>query len=358
MDAREPAKARWFGWAAILAASLALGLALTAVGAPGAWLLGALVVGVTAALVRPGAYRVKSPVLMVVQAVIGVQLGAAFRAEVVPELGGHLPAIALMLAVTIGVSLTAGVVLSRVTSLSRETATMGTLPGGAGAMVALTIETGGDAGMVALMQYLRVVLVVLGSSLAASLLSGGHAGAVGVPVSAAAPAWWQYALAPMVALVGLVVARRVRIPAGAFLGPILLSVVASSFGSRPVWPGWAVPVATVLLGLYVGFLFERPALVRAGRLLPVLVLNTLVLIACCAGAGLLFAWTADASPVTGYLSSSPGGLDSIAIIALGTGADVSLVLAVQTVRLLVIVFTGPFLARAVLRLTKKRSPHE
>jgi hypothetical protein len=40
--------------------------------------------------------------------------------------------------------------------------------------------------------------------------------------------------------------------------------------------------------------------------------------------------------LTAYLATSPGGLDSVAIIAVGTHSDVSFVLAVQTLRLLVV----------------------
>ena len=41
--------------------------------------------------------------------------------------------------------------------------------------------------------------------------------------------------------------------------------------------------------------------------------------------------------LTAYLATSPGGLDSVAIIAVGSNADVPFVLALQTFRLLVVV---------------------
>ncbi len=48
--------------------------------------------------------------------------------------------------------------------------------------------------------------------------------------------------------------------------------------------------------------------------------------------------------LTAVLATSPGGLDSVAIIAVGSQADVSFVLAVQTLRLFVVLLTGPLLA--------------
>ena len=49
--------------------------------------------------------------------------------------------------------------------------------------------------------------------------------------------------------------------------------------------------------------------------------------------------------LTAFLATSPGGLDSVAIIAIGTHSDVSFVLAVQTLRLLVVIVTGPMVAK-------------
>ena len=53
--------------------------------------------------------------------------------------------------------------------------------------------------------------------------------------------------------------------------------------------------------------------------------------------------------LTAVLATSPGGLDSVAIIAVGSKADVSFVLAVQTLRLFVVLLTGPLLAKWISR---------
>ena len=53
--------------------------------------------------------------------------------------------------------------------------------------------------------------------------------------------------------------------------------------------------------------------------------------------------------LTAVSPTSPGGLDSVAIIAVGSKADVSFVLAVQTLRLFVVLITGPLLAKWIAR---------
>ena len=59
---------------------------------------------------------------------------------------------------------------------------------------------------------------------------------------------------------------------------------------------------------------------------------------------------------TAFLATSPGGLDSVAIIAVGSRADVSFVLAVQTLRLFVVLATGPILAKWIARAAPGETP--
>jgi len=58
--------------------------------------------------------------------------------------------------------------------------------------------------------------------------------------------------------------------------------------------------------------------------------------------------------LTAYLATSPGGLDSVAIIAAGSNADVPFVLALQTLRFLVVVLIGPFLAKLLSKVAKHK----
>jgi uncharacterized membrane protein AbrB (regulator of aidB expression) len=55
-------------------------------------------------------------------------------------------------------------------------------------------------------------------------------------------------------------------------------------------------------------------------------------------------------PLTAYLATTPGDLDSVTVIALGSRANVPLVLAVQALRVFVVIAAGPSLAKRVARL--------
>ncbi len=63
--------------------------------------------------------------------------------------------------------------------------------------------------------------------------------------------------------------------------------------------------------------------------------------------------------MTAYLATS-GRLDTVAIIAAGTQADMSFIMALQTLRLFTILLTGPAMARAIsaMRRGNKSSQSE
>ncbi len=74
-------------------------------------------------------------------------------------------------------------------------------------------------------------------------------------------------------------------------------------------------------------------------------LNVALLIAFSACVGFLLARTLGVSALTAYLATSPGAMETIAIIAISSGTDVPFVVTLQTVRFLTIVAIGTPIAR-------------
>jgi membrane AbrB-like protein len=91
-------------------------------------------------------------------------------------------------------------------------------------------------------------------------------------------------------------------------------------------------------------------LLFVARVLPTLLLSTFVLLGMCALAGVLLVVLIHVDPLTAYLATTPGGLDSVSIIALGSGSNVALVLAIQMLRLFAVVASGPPLAKFIGRI--------
>jgi hypothetical protein len=86
-------------------------------------------------------------------------------------------------------------------------------------------------------------------------------------------------------------------------------------------------------------------LVHAAKALPRVLVCTLVLVAFCAALGALLVVIVGIDPLTAYLATSPGGADSVAIIAAASKVDASFVMAMQMARLVAVLALGPPMTR-------------
>jgi membrane AbrB-like protein len=78
----------------------------------------------------------------------------------------------------------------------------------------------------------------------------------------------------------------------------------------------------------------------------------MTVIAFCGGIACVLVKLFGIDPLTAYLATSPGGVNAVAIIAASTKVDVPFVMALQSVRLLLVLFIGPVLSRfAASRIT-------
>jgi membrane AbrB-like protein len=245
--------------------------------------------------------------------------------------------------------------LARVARLDRRTAALGTLPGAASGMLAMSGPLGADPRLVAVMQYTRVVVVVFSAALVTrfGLVPGAAPHEISAQGAAAYQgtalvhdAWLAYALTALVAGLGAWMGTRLRLPAGALLGPLVLGVALEQLGvARLAWPPGVPQAAFLVLGLWVGLLFDRASIKRAGRLFPFVLASSVGLVVACAALGWALTALTNIDGLTAYLATTPGGIDSVAIMALGSGASAPLVLAVQTLRLFAVVLAGALLGR-------------
>jgi membrane AbrB-like protein len=336
-------------WTALIAASAAGAVLLHQLGVPAPWLIAPLVVAIVAAVTGLVTLHVPRPLFVAAQATIGVLIAQTFTPPVVGSIARSWLVMILIVASTIVAAAIAGWMLARFGSVPAPTAAWGSSPGGASAMTAMSADFGADPRIVAFMQYLRVTLVVLSALVVSRVLlpSGAHPPAIGAtqfdPIGLLGTL--------VVGSAGALAAIRLRIPAGALLGPMVLGAVLHGTGLvRIAIPAALLDAAYVAIGLTIGLLYT-PATVRyALRILPQLLASTLVLIALCAGSAALLAVAVQVDPLTAYLATTPGGLDSVTVIALGSGANVALVLAVQALRVFVVILVGPSLAKLVARL--------
>jgi membrane AbrB-like protein len=348
-----------FQWAGLIALSAGIAAFLLWLHAPAALMLGPLIAGIIVAS-SGGKVHFPLPPFVLAQGVVGCLIASMVPLSIVDDVLRHWVLFTLGVVLVVAASSLLGWTMTRLQMLPGTTALWGTSAGAASVMTIMAEHYGADARLVAFMQYLRVVLVAAVAALVARLFGVAPVHAAHDIVWFPPVAWLPLAETLALAIIGPVIARRLRIPAGAFLVPLVLGILLTHFGLMTIeLPTWLLAASYAFVGWNVGLRFTRPLLLHALKALPVIFGATLVLITLCGAVAVVMVYGAGVDPLTAYLATSPGGSDSIAIIAASTNVDVSFVMAMQTVRMIAVLFLAPVLTRFIaerLRYSNDRPP--
>ncbi|MFV4845793.1 AbrB family transcriptional regulator [Edwardsiella tarda] len=335
-------------WALLALFSLGLGMLFLWLHLPAALLLGPMLAAVVMGL-RGATIRVHGLAMPLAQSILGCMIARSLSLSLLTPLLDDWPIVLLVLLCTQLCSGVAGWLLVRLSDLPGPTGAWGSSPGGASAMVAMAGEFGADVRLVAFMQYLRVLFVAMAAALVVRL-GVGDTPHVSASVPWFPPLGWAFVATLLIAGVGGWLGQRLHIPAGALLLPMLIGALCNMTGVlTPQTPEWLLVIAYTLIGWHVGLLFTRAIFQLALRTLPQILLSIATLMALCA----LMAWgltqVLPIDPLSAYLATSPGGLDTIAIIAAGSQVNLAFVMALQMLRLFTILLIGPPMARWISR---------
>jgi membrane AbrB-like protein len=338
---------RLLDWALVLAVGVGVAVAFDLLGVPSAALFGGLVAGLGRALLGRTRLALPGRAGTGAQAVIGVSIGALIETDTLRTIGQHWLSVLLVTVATLGVSLVAGQLMRLQRGISPVTGAFSMIAGGASGITAMARDLGADEQVVAVLQYLRVLLIVVAMPIVATTVYGASAGSGPAPAEGG-PGWPAGLLFTVVCVVvGVALGRVSRIPVGALLGPMAVAAVLDLTGlsQGATLPGPLEAAGFLAIGLQVGLGFTRASLTLVGRALPLALLLIVGAVVACAGLGAVLARAAGVSPLDGYLATTPGGLYAVLATARGSGADATFVLAVQVLRLFVMLFTAPLLAR-------------
>jgi uncharacterized protein len=199
---------------------------------------------------------------------------------------------------------------------------------------------------------LRVLVVVLLTPILVAVAfpdsgAGGAGAAPSPPVLGDLRGW---ALTIGLALAGTAFGRLIRLPAGALLGSMLLAgiVTLSAPSDWFVVPALVQDVAFAIIGLQVGLRFTMDTVRQTGRLLVPVLVSVVVLMAACFGLAIILDATTSVSLLDAYLATTPGGLYAVLAAAVGAGANTTFIVAVQGLRVVVMVLLAPIAVRRIV----------
>jgi len=333
-------------WLVVLVVTVAASAGFAAAGLPSPVLFGALLGGMLHALTACRELDLPPLLFRLGQALIGAVIGGLVRLPTLSRLAADWPSVLLVTAGTLAISVGAGRLLAVRGDVSVATGAFSLIAGGASGVVALARDLGADERVVTVVQYLRVLIVLLAMPVVATLLFHPRTGAG--HLSTGPTRWAPDLLFVAVSVVlGLVVQRFITAPATALLAPMLVAMVVSATGvlGQVSVPTPLEDLGYALIGVRVGLRFSRASLRSIARLLPLSVLLIVLVIVACALLGVLLSAVTGVDRLTAYLATTPGGLFAVLAIAAGSGSDVTYVLALQVIRVFTMLLFVPVLGR-------------
>lgn len=334
----------------VVVTTLAVSAVLDLLHVPSAALFGGLIGGMVQGLGSRTALAVPSGLTRLGQGLVGVTIGTEISFSALGSMGSHAPAIIAVTLGTVVVSLAAGRVLALRRDVSAVTGAFAMIAGGASGVVAVARDLGADDRVVTVVQYLRVLVVLLTMPVVTAVVFHPDRGQ-GTVATDHAGLLADLAYVVIALVVGLAIAGRVPITTATLLGPLFVGagLVSSDWLGAVTVPTAVQWLAYGLIGAQVGLRFTRDSLVAIARMLPAVVAIMAAMIAATAAMGSLLALVTPVDGLTAYLATTPGGLFAVLATAADSGSDVTYVMAVQIVRLLVILLCTPLLARWLSR---------
>ncbi|MCE0495041.1 AbrB family transcriptional regulator [Vibrio salinus] len=227
-----------------------------------------------------------------------------------------------------------------------STAVWGISPGAASAMTLMSEGYGADMRIVAFMQYSRVVCCALATMFVARVAA--NATETGQPIIdwLALPLNLDILIKTLLILTGVYIGKRFALPGGALITPMVLGFVFNLIHPIPTpLPMTVLTLAYALLGWGIGFRFTKEVLRHVLHLLPIIFSSIFVLLTANVILAYIITLLVDVSFISAFLATSPGGVDSVAIISTSVNANVPFVMAMQLARFFAVMSLGPLIAR-------------
>jgi uncharacterized protein len=264
--------------------------------------------------------------------IVGVAIGQQFDLGMFQNFHSLLLFMLIVNIVLFGFCLGLAWVVSRITGMTFKTSVVANVPGGLSQIVVFAEEES-DVNITEV-TYFHIVRV-LGVVLLIPFLISGHAVSGGkIPITVDS---WQVVILIVVAAACVPLGKKMKLPVAHFLTPILLVIILKLLHiETPHMPSDILHIAQILIGAYIGLLLKPETLKLPVKMLGAGLLSTFAMIGITYGTSILIAKYLNLSFATSFLSTAPGGLDQMGLLAAAVNADISVVTVFQLFRILFI----------------------
>src|SRR5690606_18368030 len=296
------------------------------------WMLGPIVIVMLAQFIYKGPLKWSGQVRDVGVVIVGTVIGVQFNTNLFGMIGSIIFYMLLLNVILIGGSIGIAYLTSRWANIPIKAAVLGAIPGGLGQIVIFAEEEKvEEIGIISYFQVIRLLLVVV----FVPFIVAGQV--ISKPPT---DAKLTISLILLIALAWVCshLMKRIHLPVAFFITPIILLITLQLTTPlvMPQVPGIVMDVAQLLIGAHIGLMLKPHMIKLPVRVLAGGIFSALALIALTFGSSFLMSLALDTTFSTSFLSTAPGGLDQMVLLADAVKAEVSLVSMFQTFRLLFI----------------------
>ncbi|MEM1168912.1 MAG: AbrB family transcriptional regulator [Cyanobacteria bacterium P01_H01_bin.35] len=325
-----------------LAFAAIVGFACDWLGVPVGWLLGPLLVGITYACIQDNPKPLPSDFIKVGKAIIGLYSASRFSPDTLMLATTHAIPVILCILVTGALSMFNGYLLWKWGGVNKLTSFLGAIPGSATTLAIMSEEYGAEPITVTVLQYIRMVVVVLTIPTTVTLLFPNN---VVEPIMTAQSTVNDSMVSiflnlPVLAgccILGIILGKWLKLPTTGFLGAFLVGLLL--FWNVPglfFVPHWLWVFALILVGLSIGWRFNLQAVRQLWKAVLLEITLVIVLMLSCLVIGYQFHLITKIDLITAILGFTPGGLEAMIATANQLGGNTGMVLAIQITRQMLI----------------------
>ena len=316
----------------VLILSLIGGYIFSLLHIPIPWMLGPIVIVMFAQFFYKGPLEWSGQMRDLGVVMVGTAIGVQFNTDLFSMLSSIVFYMITLNVILIGGSIGIAYLTSKWAKIPMKAALLGAIPGGLGQIVVFAEEEKvKEIGVISYFQVIRLLLVVV---FVPFIVAG--------QVMSKQPTDAKLTI-NLVLLIALVwgfshLTKRIHLPVAFFITPIILLITLQLTTplSMPQVPGVVTDVAQLLIGAHIGLMLKPHMIKMPIRVLVGGIFSAFALIALTLGSSFLMSFAMDTTFATSFLSTAPGGLDQMVLLANSVNAEVSLVSMFQTFRLLFI----------------------
>lgn len=310
------------------------------------WMLGPLFSVLAAQFFIRAPLKWPLPIRNIGLVILGITIGQNFSLSILHTITNMFGYMIFFNIVFIALCLLLAYITFKWTNMSLSTAITASVPGALGQIIVFAEEQKNiDVATVTYFHIIRVLAVVG----VVPFIVSGHV-VKGEVIADSSPLWAVGLL--LVASYGFARAvGKINFPVPYFLGPVVFGILLNLVEiNTPHLPLELLNIAQIAVGAYIGLLLKPSSIKLPKSVLVFGLMNSVLLMFVSFLCAKLLMFMLDYSYATSFLSTAPGGMDQMALIATSIHADPDIVTVFQLFRML-------FLSFIILPLLKKFAPN-